>query len=759
MADVLGKKISELAETTDLAGLYTIGSDRNNQSKKVPLQFVKEAADYANAQGDYAKGVGDNIQGNTGVNEYPTFSSSTQYAAGSVVRYNNKLYRFTALHPAGAWVGTDAIETSIKAESDVKLTELESDLGTYNEQREYIRVYLDENNVPLFGIKADGSIEWAKGIPTPIKDEFSKVTPFVDEFKGVFKTISNKEWLYAIVDSEDKILAGIKADGSSYIAKITLPKDKEVIEVVEDKEQRLELTIDENNKVVAYRKSDGTRHEEKMSINNLTLTDKGASDIAKALSRIGFDYEQFTDWSREKKISLPIPRHCAIVNIISETGLATTKTQDKEGVLQFWDKSGNYFQKPIIFNAQGSSSMNYIEKNQSIDIFNDDERSESCEITFGDWVSQDSFHLKCYYIDVFRGLCNIGYNICEEAIKELDSRNNRVKLDNSSITKDNSTGDFAIDFGDNAKCHPDGFPFVMYVNGEYYGLYVWNLKKHRANYSMKKNDYTTALLDGEIDSSTFFGGNIDWTIFELRNPKDLVTMDGKKYDADTNRKELIDESSASYDDSNSVHVKTASVKKLVIRQSNAIAEIANEKDNELAKEKFEQYYDMKAVACYFIMSNVLYHYDGFRKNWIWTIYGNIAAPSFYDMDTLFGRNWKGTGVESYTDDILGVSTSIPTGQLMRLYRTEVNAMYKQLRDSKIISLENIMSYVYSWVKRVGIEEYKANIEKWSSIPSYREEKTENDGTYDGGMFDSPMRIKKWLVGRLALMDNYFAYNL
>ena len=39
MADVLGKKISELAETTDLAGLYTIGSDRNNQSKKVSLQF------------------------------------------------------------------------------------------------------------------------------------------------------------------------------------------------------------------------------------------------------------------------------------------------------------------------------------------------------------------------------------------------------------------------------------------------------------------------------------------------------------------------------------------------------------------------------------------------------------------------------------------------------------------------------------------------------------------------------------------------
>lgn len=150
-ADVLGKKISELEETTDLAGLFTIGSDKNNQSKKVPLQFVKEAADYANAQGDYAKGVGDTIQGNTGVNEYPAFSSSTQYAAGSVVRYNNKLYRFTALHPAGAWVGTDAIETSIKAETDVKLTELESEFGVAKSGNEAV-------TIPLYSIKAGSKV-------------------------------------------------------------------------------------------------------------------------------------------------------------------------------------------------------------------------------------------------------------------------------------------------------------------------------------------------------------------------------------------------------------------------------------------------------------------------------------------------------------------------------------------------------------------------------------------------------------------------
>lgn len=54
-------KISELEQTTDLQGLYTIGTDKNNLSKKVSLEFLAEAAEYANRQGDYAKDSADAI--------------------------------------------------------------------------------------------------------------------------------------------------------------------------------------------------------------------------------------------------------------------------------------------------------------------------------------------------------------------------------------------------------------------------------------------------------------------------------------------------------------------------------------------------------------------------------------------------------------------------------------------------------------------------------------------------------------------------
>ena len=124
MADI---KISELAETTDLEGLYTVGTDKNNLSKKVALQFVKDAANYANEQGDYAKEVGDTVNGNVGVDDYPAFSASTSYSAGDIVRFNGVLYQFTANHAASAWNGNDVKATSINAITSGKLTELEGD--------------------------------------------------------------------------------------------------------------------------------------------------------------------------------------------------------------------------------------------------------------------------------------------------------------------------------------------------------------------------------------------------------------------------------------------------------------------------------------------------------------------------------------------------------------------------------------------------------------------------------------------------------
>lgn len=55
----------------------------------------------------------DNLNASVGVDEYPAFSESKSYSAGDVVNYQGKLYRFTADHAAGAWIGTDVEETDV----------------------------------------------------------------------------------------------------------------------------------------------------------------------------------------------------------------------------------------------------------------------------------------------------------------------------------------------------------------------------------------------------------------------------------------------------------------------------------------------------------------------------------------------------------------------------------------------------------------------------------------------------------------------
>ena len=75
------------------------------------------------------------------------------------------------------------------APTEEKVTQLSEAVGQYEKNDEYIRVYADAAGVFLFGIKKDGSIEWAKGIPTPVKkyveERISATEGTISEFASV----------------------------------------------------------------------------------------------------------------------------------------------------------------------------------------------------------------------------------------------------------------------------------------------------------------------------------------------------------------------------------------------------------------------------------------------------------------------------------------------------------------------------------------------------------------------------------------------
>lgn len=61
-----------------------------------------------------------------GIDDIPEFDSTKNYSTNDLVIYSDKLYKFIETHSAGAWIGTDTLETDLIKEIDRRLTE------TYN---------------------------------------------------------------------------------------------------------------------------------------------------------------------------------------------------------------------------------------------------------------------------------------------------------------------------------------------------------------------------------------------------------------------------------------------------------------------------------------------------------------------------------------------------------------------------------------------------------------------------------------------------
>ena len=449
--------------------------------------------------------------------------------------------------------------------------------GYYTESLEWIRVVADHEGKILAGIKTTGEIEWSLGVPQPIKDYIQEnIIPIladkVDKKEGKSLIDSeyaegisyqeNPEFINVELDNEGKVLGGTKVDGSHYFYNLeseTLDEIKENIEdldsriidlpfeEINDIENRLQIGEDADGKIFNYRKPDGTLVENAgIETTKLELTEQGMTDFQQALKDSGFTPGGGGDWSDRDTIELPEPKHYALLNIDIDY-LPTASGDVREAAIQYYDGLGNSFKMSAEIEIQGQTSRIFAQTggkgNYTLDLPKD--------IKFGHWVPQDSFHLKGCAKDVVRGILPTSYKWAYLMQEYLGSKPNRVLIDESGITTTHATGERINDWPTDARCLPDGFPCELYVNGEYHGLYSWQLKKHRKNYSMDKKDYTSFFLDADkMMTDDYQHGIWDegpdavnrdtptitwWRGFDIKGPKDLIVMDGSEFDGDAPR--------------------------------------------------------------------------------------------------------------------------------------------------------------------------------------------------------------------------------
>lgn len=643
---------------------------------------------------------------------------------------------------------------------------------------EYFAAWLDTDNHLLLGIRRDGqvigdinAVNALKQVVSAIQEKVDTIYSNTKELLDVLSLKENPEYMAVETDADGKILSATNNDGSHYIYNAKSETIPEEFNHIEDPEGRMEITTDFDERVMSYRDSNGKKYEHDMNItnlevSNLNLQGSSVNNIQDALKANGFNVKTPIDWSDSQKIELPMPVSCAIINLTTDKQ-AESKGRDIPCFMEFWDCNGNYFKKPVLLNAQGSSSMGYSIKNQAIDI------NDGSKIKFGNWCYMDSFHIKKYYIDVFRGQCVAQYWLTEQAYmtRPFGQRRPYDYLNHISVVNDGN-GAFNKDFWSGALCHPDGFPCHLFFNGKDAGIYAFNLKKDRANYNCKKDNAKNIILDGVL-GSVFWTANGDlnkkgdgsttvWQDFEVRNPKIKKDINGNDYNGDAPT-----EPSSDYSET----------KGYIEELTKIIPSIKAAGTDEEKKTIFESAFNLPFLIDYDILSQVDYNYDGYRKNWIWCCWdGKLWTPTRYDLDSVFGQHWNGASyIENSISNILGNSADLPTYYLHNLYKSEESARYAELRNKGILTIENIVGNLEKWVNMCGYDNLKNDIEKIvvdtakgaddteartvPCTPSYRDGSLiYSKSPTTGGWYNSLERVRNWVEKRLKTLDTYFNYN-
>lgn len=646
------------------------------------------------------------------------------------------------------------------------------------QNEEYFAAWLDADNHMLLGIRRDGQIigdihavNTLKQVVIAIQEKVDTIYSNTKELLDVLSLKENPEYMAVETDADGKILSATNNDGSHYIHNAKSETIPEEFNHIEDPEGRMEITTDSDERVMSYRDSNGKKHEHDMDItnlevSNLNLQGNSVNNIQDALKANGFNVKTPIDWSDSQKVELPMPVSCVIINLTTDKQ-AESKGSNIPCFMEFWDCNGNYFKKPIILNAQGSSSMGYSIKNQAIDI------NDGSKIKFGNWCYMDSFHIKKYYIDVFRGQCVAQYWLTEQTYmtRPFGQRRPYDYLNHISVVN-NGNGAFDKDFWSGALCHPDGFPCHLFFNGKDAGVYAFNLKKDRANYNCKKDNAKNIILDGVL-GSVFWTANGDlnkkgdssttvWQDFEVRNPKIKKDINGNDYDGDAPTEPSTDYSET---------------KGYIEELTKIIPSIKAAGTDEEKKTIFESAFNLPFLIDYDILSQVDYNYDGYRKNWIWCCWdGKLWTPTRYDLDSVFGQHWNGASyVEGSTTNILGDFADLPTHYLHSLYKSEESARYAELRNKGVLTIENIVGNLEKWVNMCGYDNLKNDIEKIvvdtakgaddteartvPCTPSYRDGSLiYSKSPTTGGWYNSLERVRNWVEKRLETLDTYFNYN-
>lgn len=494
------------------------------------------------------------------------------------------------------------------------------------------------------------------------------------------------------------------------------------------------------------------------------------------------------DLSNMSSIVIPTQPACAVVNISGITSMPIKKGTDAHAWMEVWDMNGVYFKKKVLIDLNGDSSAAKEKKNFSADFCEDEWiGDETTDIKIGDWVTQDGFHFKAFYTSITKGECPVSYKLYYKFSETKPIARRAPFMDYYSVdevTNALNGNDKKKKEAFSARCFPDGFPCVVYLNDEFYGIFSWQLKKHRDNYYLSRNDIDNIHLDGNLGDEEIWQGHIKWS-FEVRNPKPkkskwtLMCQDGTKYDGNA-PKELMGADSKFYDSSDINCKNSAQTKENIIALSKYMSEISEyetiyknadgeEKTAALKtlKKEIDKRFSMEWMVDYIILNVFIQNGDCVRKNWQWTTWGEIDGKmrwyvNPYDLDIAFGvLATTAFQINNPGKPTYGKGTNTPARYVWDYYFDEMKSRYAELRNAGVISYETVWGLMKDWVERVGESNYEKEAERWPEMPCNRDSHISDNWKYLGTSyitFNDGANTNGWNKSKVFSLEQYTKYN-
>lgn len=351
-----------------------------------------------------------------------------------------------------------------------------------------------------------------------------------------------------------------------------------------------------------------------------------------------------------------------------------TKSDVRKIKLKYESKDLN-FEAYTTIKIQGTSSLTYDKKNYTITLFEDENYENKMNVDVGFGLAS-KYCLKANWIDKTHAR-----NIVTARLARAIQRKYNLFLD----TPNNGV--------------IDGFPIEVYSNGEFLGLYTWNIPKDAWMFQMDENNENHIVLSNEgWEAGSMFTSLAtyqDWSI-EVGN-EDQETL--KKF--------------------------------------NRMVGFVKNSTDKLFKSEFSNYIDLDSAIHYYIMLEFAELPDNAGKNMLMATYdGNIWYPTLYDLDTSWGTNYTGSGTYDYTlMDI--ASNSNLWKRLKENFSEEIKVRYFELRES-ILTKENILKEFEDFENSIPQKIFEREKEKWGmDLPGYDLE-----------------QIKEFLDIRIPLVDEF-----